>query len=522
MRVIDYFDKGSVANSDRIAVTDEQRSYTYAEATTVSRHLASAMLMAGIKPGEPVAIFSQNDARVLLCMLAVFRVGAVWIPVNYRESLETIGDFLAYSDTGWLFYQRQFAEKVRGIRRRVPTLHRFICIDGDDQGAEALEEVLKRGAGGPELDWDDPFGSPERLMAIIPTGGTTGASKGVRMTNLAWGTMTEIALSIWRRDEVTPVCLSVAPLTHAAGVVAMTLFGLGATNVVIGAFDATKVMESIQHHCVTHLFLPPTAYYALLAHPKVRTFDYSTLTFLIVGAAPVSPEMLKRGVEIFGPCICQCFGQTEAPMLLTWLDPQTVAQAAAGHHPERLYSCGKATAPVRIGIMDDNGQLVSAGERGEVVVRGSLVTPGYYNLPQATREIRAFGWHHTGDIGYLDEDGFLYLVDRKKDMIISGGFNVYSSEVEATIAQIPQILECAVIGVPDDKWGEAVKAFVACHESMEVGDQQIIDHCRERLGGVKAPKSVEFLPALPKTPNGKVDKRALRARFWARQTRAVH
>jgi fatty-acyl-CoA synthase len=231
---------------------------------------------------------------------------------------------------------------------------------------------------------------------------------------------------------------------------------------------------------------------------------------------------VKQGVELFGPCVCQSYGQTEAPMLLTWLDCETVAAAAAGDHPERLQSCGKATYGVRLAIMDDAGKLLPPNQSGEIVARGALVTAGYHNLPEATAEIRTFGWHHTGDIGYRDADGYFYIVDRKKDMIISGGFNVFSGEVEAAIMAMPQVYECAVIGIPHETWGEAVKALIVLRPGQTLNENDVIAYCKIKLGGVKAPKSVEFRAEIPKTAAGKIDRKKLRAPYWQGSNRSVH
>lgn len=250
--------------------------------------------------------------------------------------------------------------------------------------------------------------------------------------------------------------------------------------------------------------------------------DHSSLKLLLLAASPVSPDRVKHGVEIFGPCICQSYGQTEAPMIMTWLDQKTVATAAAGDHPERLRSCGKASYGVRLGIMNDEGRLLPANQTGEIVARGALVTPGYHNLPEATAEIRTYGWHHTGDVGYYDEDGYFYIVDRKKDMIITGGFNVYSAEVESCLMALPAVFECAVVGVPHEIWGEAVKAFVVIREGASLTEAEIISSCKTMLGGVKSPKSVEFCQEIPKTPAGKIDRKKLRAPYWQGVDRKVH
>jgi len=404
----------------------------------------------------------------------------------------------------------------------VPSLRHCVCIDVECDRDKSLEAFMTEGSAARAADSSNPFGNPDDLMGLVPTGGTTGPAKGVMVTNAAWGTMVELASHYWRCDGVDPVCLSTAPLSHAAGTVAFAMFPLGATNVVLPKFDALEVLKSIERFRVTHIFLPPTAFYALLAHPELEKFDYSSLRVFLLAAAPVSPDKLKRGIEVFGPCMCQCYGQTEAPMLMTWLDQKTLAAAAAGDHPERLRSCGKASAAVRLAVMDDLGRILPPSQPGEIVARGSLVTLGYYKMPEATREIRTFGWHHTGDIGYRDEDGYFYIVDRKKDMIISGGFNVYCAEVEAAVMELPEIRECAVIGVPDEKWGEAVKAIVVVRDDEMITEENVIAHCKRRLGGVKAPKSVEFHADIPKTPAGKTDKKTLRKPHWAKAERSVN
>jgi len=381
---------------------------------------------------------------------------------------------------------------------------------------------MTRGRENEDCDWGDARGNLDRLVGLVPTGGTTGPAKGVMVTSLSWGAMTELANQCLRCDGIDPVCLSAAPLSHAAGVVAFAMFSLGATNLVLPAFDAQAVLENIPKHRVTHMFLPPTALCALLAHPQMREFDYSSLRRLLIVAAPVSPNKLKQAVEVFGPCVCQSYGQTEAPMYMSWLDPATLAAAAAGDHPERLRSCGRATLAVRLAIMDDDGKLLPPEQVGEIVARGALVSSGYYNLPEATAEVRQHGWHHTGDVGYRDEDGFFYIVDRKKDMIITGGFNVFCGEVEACVMELPQVRDCAVIGVPDEKWGEAVKAIVALRLGESVTGEAVIAHCKARLGGVKAPKSVDFAVEIPKTPAAKTDKKALRKPYWVGIERSVN
>lgn len=522
MRAIDYFDKGAEAFPGRIAIMDSIAQYSYGEAQEASHRIAKAMWSAGLRGEERVAIFSPNDARVLLCMLGLMRAGGVWVPLNYRNALDANVQYLKYSETSWLFYHSSFQQQVDEIKALVPSLRNFVCIDAKSGGDPSLESFMERGAAAEDLDWGDARGNLDRLVGLVPTGGTTGPAKGVMVTSLSWGTMTELANQNLRVDGIDPVCLSTAPLSHAAGVVAFAMFSLGATNVVLPAFDALEVLQSIERHNATHIFLPPTAYYSLLAHPKVGDFNYSSLRRLLIAAAPISPDKFKKGIEVFGPCLCQSYGQTEAPMYLTFLDSATVAAAAAGDHPERLRSCGRPTLAVRLAIMDDDGKILSPMQTGEIVARGSLVGAGYYNLPEETAEIRTHGWHHTGDVGYQDANGFFYIVDRKKDMIITGGFNVYSAEVEACLMELAEIRECAVIGVPDEKWGEAVKAIVVLRDGESLNEEKIVGHCKTRLGSMKSPKSVEFRSEIPKTPAAKIDKRSIRRPYWAGTDRSVH
>ena len=521
MRAIDYFDKSADANPDRTAIVDGERRYSYRDLRSMSERIARAMWANGLHGEQRAAIYSHNHAEVLSCMLGVLRAGGVWVPMNFRSAAEANIEYLNYSETAWLFYDSALRANIPPIRASVPSLRQLVYIDGQDRENLSLDDFMDLGSGVHEYDWADAHGNIDRLMGLVPTGGTTGPAKGVRVTNLAWGTMTEMACQYWKSEEPA-VCLCTAPLSHAAGVVAFTIFALGGTNVVMPGFDALQVLQNIERYKATHLFVPPTAFYSLLACPEISEFDYSSLRVFLLAGSPVSPDKLQRGIEIFGPCICQSYGQTEAPMLLTWLDAATLAASAAGDHPERLRSCGKPTSAVRVAIMDDAGQLLPARQVGEIVARGTLVTAGYHNLPEATAEIRAHNWHHTGDVGYMDEDGYVYIVDRKKDMIITGGFNVFCAEVENAIMALAAVHECAVIGVPDVYWGEAVKAIIVLRQGETLSEDAVIAHCKTKLGGMKSPKSVEFWADLPKTPAGKLDRKSMRQPYWAGAERQVH
>jgi acyl-CoA synthetase (AMP-forming)/AMP-acid ligase II len=525
MRNIDYFDRSATLWPERTVLLTEAASLTYRQMQGLTHRLAGAMLQDGLKHQEAVAILSPNHPAVVTAMLSLWRAGAVWIPVNTRNALADNIAYLNYVRAGWLFYHSSLSADAQAVQRQVPTIRRLICLDGPDAGHPSLDAFMLPADAPPVADWGEPGGDGEELTAIIATGGTTGPAKGVRVLNRSWGTMLETIGAIMPMDALgdgPPVFLATAPLTHAAGPFTMAGIAMGATVVVLPGFDAEAVLATFERHRVTHIFVPPTALYTLLAHPRVRDFDYSSLRYLLLAGSAVSPEKLRQAVAVFGPCLCQSYGQTEFHLVATWLAPQIVAAAAAGEHPERLASCGRQTASVRVELMDDEGNILPTGAVGEIVGRGGLVGGGYFELPEATAEARAHGWHHTGDVGRRDEHGFYYIVDRKKDMIVTGGFNVFTAEVEAAVTELPGVVECAVIGVPDDRWGEAVAALVVLAPSGGPDEAEIIAHCKARLGSVKAPKRVLFKAALPRTPVGKFDKKAMRAEFWTGRERGVN
>ncbi|HUO92955.1 MAG TPA: AMP-binding protein [Rhizomicrobium sp.] len=522
MRSIDYFDRGAEIDPDRDAIVDGDKRITFRELSDLTFKVASALRGVGIKRQEPIAIYAPNHWSVLVCLLGLWRAGQIWIPVNARNAMDANIQYMNYVRTTWLFYHSQYADEARQLLAAVPTIRGAVCLDREGGNHPSLERFLAEKGAGEFVDESDPFGKLEEVVGIFPTGGTTGPAKGVIVNNLGWGTMLEIAGNAWRRDGVKPICLVTAPLTHAAGPVSTVALSLGATNVIMPGFNALEVLQNIERHKITHIYLPPTALYALLDHPDLHKYNYSSLKICLLVGSPVSPDKLKRAVEVFGPCMCQCYGQVESPMITTWLPPEVVAAAASGDHPERLKSCGKPSYPVRVGIMDDDGNLLPVGETGEIVVRGALVSHSYFEKPAETLEARKFGWHHTGDVAYRDADGYFYIVDRKKDMIVTGGFNVFSAEVESCVMELNSVAECAVIGVPHDRWGEAIKAVVVRANKSDVGEEEIIAYCKKRLGGVKAPKSVEFWDEIPKTANNKLDKKAIRSRFWAGAERNVH
>ena len=515
MRPCDPFDARVRLHPDRMLAIGGGLRMTYREGYLMSCGIAAGMIARGFVFDDGVAVLGANDPTSLAAMYGGWRAGGVWCPVNYRNAAQSNIDYLIAAEARWLFYHSRFAELAEQAMAAVPSLRHLICLDDG-----SIDALIADGDGVEIPDWGSVRGSGDKIVSRYPTGGTTGQSKIVGIDAQSWTMLHLFAAAHWPRNE-HPVNLMFAPITHAAGGVAVALVSLGATLVMHDGFDADAVLQAIEDEQVTHMFTPPTAYYSLLNHPDVKRHDYSSMQMMLVTAAPVSPSELARGVTTFGPCIAQCWGQAESPLLMTWMAPDVLAAAAAGEHPERLGSCGTPTLATRISAMGEDGRLLGPGERGELVVRGLLVTDGYLGLPDQNEILRGHGWHHTGDVGYLDDAGYVYIVDRIKDMIITGGFNVYSAEVEAVLQGIDGVHQSVVIGIPDPRWGEMVTAVVVVAPESGLDADAIIAICKQRLGSVKAPKRVDFVDDLPKTPVGKVNKRHLRDAYWQGHDRVI-
>jgi fatty-acyl-CoA synthase len=522
VRAIDYFDRGHDLDPQRVALVDADlgTEQSFAEVKALTEQIAAALQANGFKNQQPIALYAPNSANLMVVLLALWRANGQWIPVNTRNAIDANAGYLNYVRCEWLFYHSSLADDVAALQALCPKLTKLVCIDKSHGNSPSLDSFVGTSTFADFIEPPiDAFGNMDELVGIFATGGTTGPSKGANVTNLGWGTMIETAADAMGGRTDNPVALVSAPITHAAGPIALSTLSLGATQIILPGFDAERVIRTIPERKISHMYLPPTALYQLLASPEIADHDYSSLRIFILVGSPCSPEKLRQAVAIFGPCMCQSYGQVEAPMIVTWLPPEVVAAAAHGDHPERLASCGKPTRSVKVAVMDDDGNLLPTGESGEIVVRGVLVSHSYFEKPDATDEIRTFGWHHTGDIAKFDADGFLYIVDRKKDMVVSGGFNVFTTEVEAAITELPQVRECAVIGIPHEKWGEQVHAIVVADE---IDAAEIIAHAKARLGGVKAPKSVQFIDSIPRTAAGKMDKKALRIEHWGENARMVN
>ncbi|MFT4084461.1 MAG: long-chain fatty acid--CoA ligase [Nocardioides sp.] len=515
MRLVDYLDKGASLGDEAPCLVCDEVTWSYAEVRDLAGRIASALHARGVAAGDKVAILSANDPVAFTCVFGTSRAGAVWCPINPRNEAAENAELLDLFECGTLIFQSAFAALVEAIRGDLPRLRTLVCLDADLGWALSWADFL---GGGTEVV-DAP--AADDLAMIVGTGGTTGRPKGVMLTGTNLETMSAITLMSypWPAAPSRPTYLALAPLTHAAGVLCFPVLCRGGSIVVLRRPDVGEFLAAIGRHRVTHTFLPPTLIYMVLDHPDLTRADLSSLRCFWYGAAPMSSRRLAEALDRIGPVMAQLFGQTEAPMMISTLSPAEHFAADGSIATRRLSSAGRPSPLVTVAVMDGDGSIVGAGERGEIVVRGSLVMRGYFKNPAANAEASAHGWHHTGDIGYLDADGLLYIVDRAKDMVITGGFNVYSTEVEQALMAHPAVADCAVVGLPDEKWGERVTAVLQLRpgESADAVDpDQVIGFVKARIGSVKAPKQVEIWPDLPRSKLGKVLKTEIKHELLGR------
>jgi acyl-CoA synthetase (AMP-forming)/AMP-acid ligase II len=508
MRLTDYLDKGASLGPEAPCLTTAGHTLSYSDVQQLSWHVAHALERSGINPGDKVAILSANDPVAFSCVFGISRAGAVWCPVNPRNEAAENRDLLDFFDCRCLIFQAAFGPLVAKILPDLPKLTTLICLDGDAAGATPFEEWI-----GPWPVLPPRARTPvSNLIMLVGTGGTTGRPKGVMLTGGNIETMSALTLMSYP-FQPRPRYLALAPLTHAAGVLCFPIMTLGGEIVIMPRPDLTEFLALVERHRITHTFLPPTLIYMLLDHAGLEQTDTSSLQCLWYGAAPMSASRLEEAITKLGPVMGQLFGQSEAPMMISTLAPAEHFRDDGSLATERLASAGRPTPLTTVAIMDDEGHLLPRGQRGEIVARGSLVMAGYYKNPEASAEAARYGWHHTGDIGYLDEDNLLFIVDRAKDMIITGGFNVYSAEVEQVLLAHPAVQDCAVIGLPDEKWGERVTAVVQLRAGQSVSGPEVQAFVKEKLGSVKSPKQVEIWPDLPRSKVGKVLKTEVKAQL---------
>ncbi len=517
MAIGDFLERGALVDPGGVCMVQGERPVRYREVRALAWRVANALLRdADGAAARHAAILCGNDAVGFACSFGIMRAGWAYVPMDFRNSVDDNAKILDFGDVDRLFFQAEYADQVRVLRARLPRVRECVCLDAELPGFASLAQWL---ADAP--DTEPPLEVDADATAWLQTGsGTSGDFRMAMQPHRAYHAFVTYSL-LWLPDPA-PVMLVAAPITHAAGGLAYPVLARGGRLVLLDRPDPGAMLEAIERHRVTQLFLPPTVIIRLMAHPDVRRRDLSSLRYLAFSAAPMAVAKLREAVALFGPIVAQGYGQTEA-LGITCMQPGELLGADGAIAPDaRLAACGRPALPFcRVVVKADDGAILPPGETGEICVRGDQVMTGYYKNDAATRATIVDGWLHTGDIGRFDDDGYLHIVDRKKDMIVSGGFNVHSAEVEQALAEHPAVHEAAVIGVPDDDWGEAVRAVVVLRAGHAAEAVELIAHCKRRLGPVKAPKAVDFVADLPRSQRGKLLKRVLREPHWAGRDRRV-
>ncbi len=504
-------------NGPRPAVLCRGRHYTHAEHAARIWRLANALAGLGLKVGDRIAFLSHNRVECLEIYGAAESGGYVAMPLNWRLAAAELGKIVDDGEPSALVYEPRFAGTVAALRE---TGHLGGCqlIALDEAGAEAADYEALLAAASPSRPAHRP--APADLAHIIYTSGTTGNPKGVMWSQGALLGAGQVIAS-QSGERPTDRLLVVMPLFHVGAKIEwLAVQTMGGMACVLPGFDPEAVFTAIQDQQLTMAHLAPVMVKTLVDHPGRNAYDLSTLKNIHYGSAPVAEANLRTAVAAFGPVFSQLYGMTEHLSSSILLPHQQVLDGDDMAR-ERLRSAGQPYPGVDIRIVDDTGQELPNGTPGEVALRSDWVMTGYWRNPEATAQAMKDGWLLTGDIGTMDDEGFLYIVDRKKDMIITGGENVYCREVEDTLLLHPAVLDAAVIGVPDPKWGEAVKAFIVLREGQQADEAELIAHCRAHMAAYKRPQTVEFRAEFPRLPHGKTDKKALRAPYWQGAARGV-
>ncbi len=500
-RCVDFY-------GEHVAITHGSRSVTYDEMGTNAKSLARALQDHDVLKGENIAFLMANCPEYFFFFYALAQIGAVRVPLAVLLSPQDHVYMMNEAECTTLIYHHSMRQRVEGMIPDLKTVTRFICVGEEKKllpGHLLLSELISGHPPEPEMVDIDP----EDLAGIYFTGGTTGRPKGVMLSHRAW-VYTYVMEMLEFGFGWEETFLYVTPLTHAGGCLMMPVLLRKGRCVIIDHFEPELFLETIEREKVTMTFLVPTMIYVLLDHPAVDKYDLSSLRNIIYGASAIAPERLKQAIEKFGPVMTQLFGQTEAPMALSALSREEHVVADPEREKQIFSSAGRQTIHTELRLLDDDGNEVSRGEAGEIVTRCTNMMSGYLNNPQATAETIRDGWLYTGDVAIQDEEGFIYIVDRKKDMIISGGFNIYPREIEDVLHEHPAVKGVAVVGVPHDKWGEEVRAVVQLHTQTEADETELIAFVKERKGSLMTPKRVHFWDEIPLTNLGKIDKKEIR------------
>ncbi len=483
------------------AIIFEDRRITYGELSKRVNALAKGLLDSGIKRGDVVALLLYNCPEFVEMGFAANKIGAIWLPMNFRLAGEELAYILNHADVKMLISEADFSATIDGIKDKLPLIKEYIAVGKTvPRGWKSYDDFFKKNPGIKVPDAEVELDDLERLMY---TSGTTAHPKGVMITygNFHWKNLSHaVYFGVTPNDKT----LMPAPLYHVAyDISATTVLYIGGTVILTRRFDPIEFLKSLQKEKATLAVLVPVMINMLIQEPTFKKYDVSSLKTIIDGGEKIPTPVLEKIPEFFpGVWFSRGYGLTETVSGDTFLTKDTPK--------EKMVSDGKPVPMMRMRIVDDNERDVPPRTLGEILLKGPKVFKGYWKDPKATADAIKNGWFHTGDIGYIDEDGYLYIEDRKKDMIISGGENIASAEIERVVYEMPEVLECAVIPIPHPKWLEVPKAFVVLKPGQTLTEQEIIEHCQKSLAKFKVPKEVEFIPQLPRNPSGKVLKRELR------------
>ncbi len=492
----------------------EGKTTSFAELDTRSNQVANGLIRLGVQPGDRIGYLAKNTDVYYEMMFGAAKARAVMTGVNTRLAPPEVKFILSDARAKVLFVGKEFYAMIDQIKADLPDLARIITIDGDREDWDFYPSWRgSKAETHPGLTY-----APDDDVIQLYTSGTTGLPKGVQLTNENYRQFfAQASLLEWSSYGAGEAVMNAMPLFHVAGVnVGVLASAQGARTVVLREIDPGLILKLIPEHRIVHAFWVPAVILMLTQHPAIKTTDFSSLKQVFYGASPISEALLRTAVEIMGARFTQLYGLTETVGAGTFLPPEA-------HDPAwgKLRSCGVPWPGAIVRCVDAAGKPVPTGEVGEIVIKSGFVMKGYWNRADATADAIRNGFFHTGDAGYFDEDGFLFIHDRVKDMIVSGGENVYPAEVENAIFGCPGVADVAVIGVPDDKWGEAVKAIVVKKPGEDPSPDSIIAWAKERIAAYKAPKSIDFIDALPRNPSGKILRKDLREPYWQGHTRRV-
>lgn len=505
------------AFAQRVAVKTPTRSLTYAELERRSNRLANALLGMGLQRGDRVGIYLPNRPEIVEVELACYKAGLVKAPFNARLSPTEVGEIAANSESAVIVTTGARVESFRPhVRGAMPQL---LLVDehAGSSAADSYEAALARASDG----FTPVAVHADEIAVLHYTSGSSGVLKAAMQT--FGNRLAQLRKFLLRSEGMHEghVLGLVGPITHASGMQLVPALCCGVTIRLFDSFEPGRFIADMRADRVTHTFMVPTMINMLLTELEGQYRPLPDLVRLGYGAAPMAPARILRAMDVFGPVLSQGYGAGETTSGVCALTVADHLHARAAR-PERLASCGRPLLECDVQILDDEGQPVATGDIGEIVVGGEDVFAGYWRAPELTAEVLKNGRYHTGDLARTDEEGFVYIVDRKKDMVISGGFNVYPSEVEAVLYQHDAVKEACVFAIPDDKWGEAVAAHVVLKPGRPVDSKLLDAFCGERLAGFKRPRHIEFVSQLPKNPNGKVMRKAVQAPYWAGQERMVN